>query len=75
MKQYKLKYRKALIAELIRIKVKQNKNVLPVLSSIAHSGFTNFPFDLIENEIKQYYISLGGTNEDVENLLTELEYY
>lgn len=68
-----LKHRKNLIQFYIKIKVKTGANIAPYLEKLTKDRFKYWNFDLMENEIYQYFHDIGGTHEDAKNTLNELK--
>ena len=68
-----LRHRKNLIQFYIEMKVKTGANVAPYLEKLTKDRFKYWNFDLMEKEIVQYYVNLGGTKKDGLNKLEELK--
>jgi hypothetical protein len=68
-----LKHRKNLIQFYIEIKLKTGANIAPYLEKLTKDRFKYWNFELMQNEIIQYYIDLGGTKKDAFNTLNELK--
>ena len=68
-----LRQRKNLIQFYIEIKLKTGKNIQPYLEKLTKDRFKYWNFGLMQKEIVQYYVDLGGTKKDGLNKLTELK--
>jgi len=68
-----LKHRKNLIQFYIEIKLKTGANIAPYLEKLTKDRFKYWNFELMQSEIVQYYIDLGGTKKDAFNTLNELK--
>ena len=68
-----LRHRKKLIQFYIEIKLKTGVNIAPYLEKLTKDRFKYWNFKLMQKEIIQFYIDLGGTKEDGLNKLNELK--
>lgn len=68
-----LKYRKNLIQFYIEIKIKRGLNISNDLEKLTKDRFKHWDFDYIANEIRHYYLSIGGDAQDYISKLDELK--
>ena len=68
-----LRHRKNLIQFYIEVKIKQGVNIAPYLEKLTKDRFKYWNFRLMQKEILQHYVDLGGTRKDGLRKLEELK--